>query len=130
MKLTKDQARAIFDLIRKDVEAINKKKIVLIKNENKILKAQTVEQFKKTPEYDAIQLLSKTYPGSDLRKQYGSKNGIEMLAFWKFDIKMKYENISMFDEYKTIQLLSISCKNIEQLKEAVRKHYNIKRKEL
>lgn len=128
MKITKEQARAIFSLFQKQLQSSQRKEVRLIEVENRKLEVETFEKFKLTPEYSAMQLLSKSFPGTDLARIFKSRYHIEQMAieFFKIKFKDKYAHSYFHNEIDTINLLAIDCKSLVQLKEAVSKHYNVK----
>lgn len=127
MKLSKQQSQAIYNLIHNEINSINNKRFKEADKKNEKAIQESVEKFKKTKEYEAIEMLSNRFKKLKLTK-YSNKATIEYLATEMF----KPKTISAFLHYKnerdTIELLAIDCKTLTELKQKINIHYSLKKK--
>lgn len=129
MKLSKAQSEAIFNLIRPELNSFESIKMREIQLGNKKREQESIEKFKKTPEFKAITLLGKTFKGKNIGLvEWCQKDGIEILAHSMFKPERKSPFFSSYGERNTIQLLAIDCKTLAELKEKINVHYNLKKK--
>ena len=126
MKLSKEQLDVIFELIRREVNSQERVAMREIKLGNKKREQEAIEKFKKTKEYAAVTLLSKTFRKTNI--DWSHKDKIEILAHWMFKPKRESCFISSYEARKVITLLSIDCKTFAELKDKINKHYNLKKK--
>jgi hypothetical protein len=127
MKLTRDQARAFFDEIEKQINSENSKRIKAIKAENKKLREETLKRFEKTKEYSSIQMLNNSFSKINFFKGLKKKQNIQYLADQHFEVKYKSEWISPYDQIPVIMRLAADCKNSNELKATINKYYNLKK---
>lgn len=129
MKLSKAQTDAIFNLIRKELNSREALAIREIQLGNKKREEESLEKFKKTPEYDALMLLSKTFKGKKVElSDWGKKTGIEVLSRVMFKPERKSPYLNAYGERHNIELLAIDCKTLIELKDKINVHYNLKNK--
>jgi len=126
MKLSKEQLDAVFGLIEREVNSQNRVAMREISLGNKKREQEAVEKFKKTKEYEAVMLIAKAFPKTNI--DYSRKDNIESLAHRMFKPHRESAFISSWEARKAITLLSIDCKNFAELKEKINKHYNLKKK--
>jgi len=126
MKLSKEQLDAVFELIRSEVNSQSRVAMRDIDLGNKKREQEAVEKFKKTKEYEAVMLLAKAFPKTNI--DYSKKENVESLAHRMFKPHRESTFISSYEARKVITLLSIDCKNFAELKDKINKHYNLKKK--
>lgn len=126
MKLSKEQLDVVFELIRKEVNSQEKVAMREIALGNKKREQESVEKFKKTKEYEAVMLLAKSFPKTNI--DYSKKSNIELLSHWMFKPKRESVFISSYEARKVITLLSIDCKTFYELKQKINEHYKLKNK--
>jgi hypothetical protein len=126
MKLSKEQLDAVFGLIRDEVNSQANVAMREIDLGNKKREQEAVEKFKKTKEYEAVMLLAKAFPKTNI--DYSRKENIESLAHRMFKPQKESTFISSYEARKVIALLAIDCKNFAELKDKINKHYNLKKK--
>jgi hypothetical protein len=126
MKLSKEQLDVVFELIRKEVNSQERVTMREISLGNKKREQESVEKFKKTKEYEAVMLLAKSFPKTNI--DWSKKSNIELLAHWMFKPKRESAYISSYEARKVITLLSIDCKTFAELKQKINEHYKLKNK--
>jgi hypothetical protein len=126
MKLSKAQSDAIFNLIREELNSMEKVAQREILLGNKKREQEAVTEFKKTKEYDAVMLLGKTFKGRQI--DWSKKEHIEQLAIFMFKPERKSGFYTISKERETIELLAIDCKTLVELKEKINVHYKLKNK--
>lgn len=126
MKLSRAQTDAIFNLIRPELNSRESVAMREIQLGNKKREEEVIEKFKKTPEFKAVMLLSKTFKKSSF--DWSKKEIIAILANWMFKPERKSVLLSSYGERHNIELLAIDCKTLVELKEKINVHYNLKKK--
>jgi hypothetical protein len=126
MKLSKEQLDVVFELIRDEVNSQERVAMREIALGNKKREQESVEKFKKTKEYEAVTMLAKSFPKTNI--DWSKKNNIEILANWMFKPKREPAYISPYEARKVITLLSIDCKTFVELKQKINEHYKLKKK--
>ncbi len=130
MKLTGEQASVIFDLIKDELDSDNNKAIRDAKTYNRKLQADALAKFKLTPEYTAVMMLAKSFSTASYYKDCAKNVNLQGMADLMFNVRKnsKPEYFRSWQEQKVIQLLSIDCKNLNELFEALVNHYRLKKK--
>lgn len=131
MKLTGIQAESIFYKIKDELEKKFKALEKINKATNKRIRENTLNEFKKSPEYKALVLLSKTYPAFD-KIVKGKNNNFSLQYVADALIKPTYTKehlyASEYDEKRVIAKIAIGCKNSKELADAINSEYKLKNK--
>ena len=125
MKLSTEQARALYNAIREELNSDIKALEREIKSGNKKRISEATEKFKKTKEYEAVMTLAKAFPRSAV--DWSKKESVENLAQIMFKPEIKRTYIYSSEAQTTIALLSIDCKNLKELNEKIKSHFGLKK---
>ena len=129
MKLAENQIYAIYNLIKSELDSDDRQSIRDAKIHNKKVELDAFNKFVKTKEYSALLLLKTSFKELGFNRIVTVEN-IQLLANKKFDVKKRTqrEYSYFYNVKKDIIMLSIDCKNMTELFDAIQKYYGLKKK--